>query len=305
MAVGADPSATSRQVYTAVWQTTLASNSGTATSGQVVDVTQITTRGYGAANTTPAFLTSSIATPGAGAASNSAHSTNALVVILVPVLVVAALIVPCVLILLRIRRRRSVRFMSTYEDLTGHNTSDIEYQDALRRPYADTLGGRDSESPFPYDMASIPSASMVHLDMAQGSRTGSAAAGVARADSRARSSPRLVSPVEDPFADRAPDESDAHAPLFAAYSSAPRTRSPSSASSVRPASRWGTLSPVSRRGAYSPAPTDSRAGSRNGHSPLVRGHSKHYTDGSVDLTTPFEWDGMEDPFADPNRHGAE
>ena len=232
MAVGADPSATSRQVYTAVWQTTLASNSGTATSGQVVDVTQVTTRGYGAANTAPTFTTSSIATPGAGAASNSGHgcvtlfwpsatsadfachSTNALVVILIPVLIVAALIVPCVLILLRIRRRRSVRFMSTYEDLTGHNTSDIEYQDALRRPYADTLGGRDSESPFPYDMASIPSASMVHLDMAQGSRPGSAVA-VARADSRARS-PRLVSPVEDPFADRAPDESDAHAPLFAA-----------------------------------------------------------------------------------------
>ncbi|GJE92389.1 hypothetical protein PsYK624_085430 [Phanerochaete sordida] len=264
MAVGANP--TSTLVYTAVWQTTLASNSGTATSGQVVDVTQVTTRGYGSTDTLSSLPSDTTAGAGASSAS-SGHGTNALVVILVPILVVGALLVPCILLLLRIRRRRQVRFMSTYEDLTGHRASGT---------YTDSLA-RDSESPFPYDMASIPSASMVHRDMAS------------RGSSRAQTA-RGASPADDPFAD-APE--DAHAPLFAEYaharsdSAAPRTRSPSAASS-RPGSRWGTLTPMSR-GVYSPAPTDSRAGSRSANR-------------SVDLATPFEWDGMEDPFADPNRH---
>ncbi|EKM53216.1 uncharacterized protein PHACADRAFT_259419, partial [Phanerochaete carnosa HHB-10118-sp] len=276
--------------------TTLASNSGTATSGQVVGVTQVTTRSYGIVSTATTVPTGNTANDRAGTA-NPGHGTNALVVILVPVLVVTALLVPCIFFLLRIRRRRQGHFVATYENLTVHNTSDTEYQpeDSLRPPYADTLPRRDSGNPLPYDMPSIPSASMLQLDMAQVSR--------ARADSR------LVSPLEDPFADHV----DAHAPLYAEYyvhgrsdsrGSQSQTRSPSVASSTRTISRWNTLtSPVSRRGAYSPAPTDSRAGSRSGHSLLTRGHSKHHTDASVDLATPFEWDGMEDPFADPNKHG--
>lgn len=148
-------------------------------------------------------------------------------------------------------------------------------------------------------MSSLPGLGVVHLDMAQvrGARPGS----------RVQSA-RLASPVEDPFADRSPDDTDARPPLFSEYvhvrssSRGSSTRSPSAASSTRPSSRWGTMS---RKGAYSPAPTDLRSGSRSGQSLLARIHPKHAQDGSVDLATPFEWDGMEDPFADPNKHGVD
>ena len=188
--------------------------------------------------------------------------------------------------------------MSTYEDLTGHHPRDAEYADSLRpgRAYADSVQGRDSVSPVSYDMCSIPSASLVHLDIDMAR---------ARADSRGAGS-RGPTPTEDPFADRpSPDEADPRAPLFSDYAHERSDSRGSAASSVRPSSRWRAHTPVSTRGAYSPAPTDSRAGSRSGASSLFRGQSKRREDGSVDLATPFEWDGMEDPFADPNRHGVD
>lgn len=211
------------------------------------------------------------------------------VVVLVPALVVVACVIPCLIYILRVRHRRKVRFMSTYEDLTGHNTSDVEYQDNIRHPYADTVAS-DSR----YDMSSIPSASMVHLDIVQRR---------ARAESRAQSN-RLPTPVEDPFSDR-PDDSDASAPLFAGHertdSRATRTRSPSTVSS-RPPSRWGARTPSStgsrNKGGFAPVPTsESTSGARGG--PGLPAQLE------VDLSSPFEWDGMEDPFADPNKHSVD
>jgi hypothetical protein len=180
----------------------------------------------------------------------------------------------------------------------GHNTFDGTFHDTeLGRPYADTLA---SESR--YDMSSIPSASMVHLDMLQRR---------ARADSRAQSSSpsgssRLGTPLEDLFADHEPD-TDVHASLFGRSESRGdmRTRSPSTLGSRLP-SRWGALGPGStfsggsRKGAFSPVPTsEARAGSG------LRSGSRDVPQLSVDLSSSFEWEGMEDPFADPNKHSVD
>lgn len=225
-------------------------------------------------------------------------------VTLVPVLVVAAILVPCLIYLLRHRRHRRVRFMSTYEDLTRHEPSDMEY--VRRRPYTDAgTSGRDSESQ--YDVGSIPSASMVHLDMVQ--RRASYATAASSNSIRPQSQSRL-SPVDDPFADNSYYSSDASSLLVGQQGRANGgARSPSSVGGSRPPSRWGALSPTPtfpgpspKRGAFSPVPTDtqSRRGSRplTWHNyPTVESHQEE----SVDLTSPLEWADMEDPFANPNK----
>lgn len=196
-------------------------------------------------------------------------SVHLFLAVFLPLIALTALLIPCLIYLLRLRRRRAVRFMSTYEDLHGARAS---LGDA---PYADSLSDAHT------DMASIPSASLVHLALDMGR---------ARADSRATtrttsrtnsrmgsSSSRGASPVDDPFADP-----DARAPLVA-----PSRRSPSSASAARPPSRWGAS--TSSRGAFSPVPTDAH----------------HHQGLSVDLGAPLEWEGMDDPFADPNRRAVD
>ncbi|KAI0339305.1 hypothetical protein BDW22DRAFT_1361843 [Trametopsis cervina] len=222
---------------TSTWDVTLTSASGTLTAGQVVQMTGASTADG-----------SATASPSAGSLATSGTSNHAIVAaIVVPILIFFFFILPCIGLFIRLRRRKAVRFMETFEDMAQR--SPAAYHHYTHQPFADTLS-----TIHEFDVSSIPSARGVHADM------------LLPAPSRANAN-------MNPFADPA-SEDDAHAPLFAhgaqhrTYGHRTRrgtgTTSPASESSA--SVRWGALSPssvsvssrsTSRLGALSPSsPTD-------------------------------------------------
>ncbi|KAF7798061.1 hypothetical protein EIP86_009273 [Pleurotus ostreatoroseus] len=84
-----------------------------------------------------------------------------LVAILVPVLVTLLVILPCLILLVRWRRRKRVRFMPEYG--LAENQPNASYSG--HEAYADSVTTtRDGSQ---YDMVSVPSASMVHAELLQ------------------------------------------------------------------------------------------------------------------------------------------
>ena len=225
---------------------------------------------------------------------------------LVPIFVVVALLIPCLFYLLRIRRRpRRVQFMATYEDLARQSTSDMQY---VRRPYTDAISGSGLDSESQYDTAttSIPSASLVHLDMVH-HRRASSSRSAARPESyytpSDSSTRQLHSPVQDPFADNA-YYADPSTPLVSGGEPGANERSA--------ASRWGralspTLTVPGPSSSSPPPPPPTRVGTkRDSRPPTWHTYATVSTrqEDSVDLTNPMEWADMEDPFANPNKRFA-
>ncbi|KIP09373.1 hypothetical protein PHLGIDRAFT_126380 [Phlebiopsis gigantea 11061_1 CR5-6] len=249
------------QLTTIPVQTTLASNSGTATSGQVGDITQMV-------GTMPTPAAPSATSERADAAQG--RGVTLLVATLVPaILVVLALLVAGLLFVRRIRRNRRAWFMATYEDLTA--SGDVEYAASSRRSSRYGSAG------------SVPSAASAHRDMVQ------------------RHGTHLPALVEDPFGDpvdvhtplvgHARAESAARAPTPTSSVGARRgARSPALPSPSPGAKAGRRLSAMSVIGrSPSPLAMSTKAGSRPKSA------------ASVDLTNPREWADMDDPFADPNK----
>ncbi|KAI0696612.1 hypothetical protein BC835DRAFT_1414163 [Cytidiella melzeri] len=288
------------ELTTATWEMTMPTASGTMTAGQVVQMTAVSTVGLGSS-----ALPSSTSISNSEAISGSKHIL--LAAILTPIVIFCVVVLPCLWFLFRLRTRKKVRFMATYEDMTGDIPS---YRYIPRAPYAETLS-TINEYDSQWDMVSIPSARGVHTDMLPvGTRSD-------------------LEGSSNPFADPS-DDDNAHSPLvgrgfprwYGRTRSETRATSPGSESSasmvasVAAPSRWGALSPssvssrsTSRLGSFSPVPLDSSTASKGSqlrlgvYSSRSSGQEQYSSDGGG-VYSGSDFERMEDPFANPNKRSS-
>lgn len=201
---------------------------------------------------------------------------------------------PILVCLVRRRRRKRVRFMSTYEDLTGYDTSDSPRM--LQAGPRGVSWPETADSESQYDMCSIPSASSrVHLDIH--ARRASAA------PSHASSSVYSSADADDAPLVPVPGRKASSRSLRADGATSP-------ASVVSRSKTWArALSPsfsTSRKGAFSPVPSDSHSHPHTTPSIRPPQHSRDDSMEEIDIalsptSRSIMWEQADDPFANPNQ----